>query len=440
MRTLIFATTVLCFTVSARESFAQTKPTKKPPEKRPAVLHRFALNPLHVNIGTVAAIRPDGRMDVKQIANPRFLLNRRAAGKTDLTEGRYLGFVGREFVESTKDMRLVSLRVVEVKPGNTAAVQVSADAARRIKPGESILFFRPPGSTTAQLKSVPGYVQVDDGEKTTILGRASFNSARNLSASRNNLKQIALAMHNFHDVHKSFPPAVVYGPDGKPWHSWRVLILPYIDAKHVYDLYRFDEPWDGPNNRKLLKSMPDVYRDPVHGPQDGNYFTHYAAVTGKGTVFENGIRMKDKTENALANLTGDTGLRFRDITDGTSNTILVGPVGPERKIPWMKPDDVVFSDKFPPLGKKGSFAVPYKSGSSAFGPFSFADGSVQSLRADIDMRTLRNLLQKADGNPVGEFGGRQRPRGRAAPRRMQAVEILRSGGKTTARLVGDASD
>lgn len=438
MRNLIAALAVASLmAIPGGLSIAQT--TKAP--HKPTVLHRFALNPLHVNIGTVASVKPDGRVAVKDIANPRFLLNRKAAGKTDLTEGRYLGFVGKDFVESTKDLRLVTVRVVEVKRGNTAVVQVSAAAAKQIKPGEDLLFFRPPGSTTAQLKAAPGFVRVDDGVQTTVLGRSSKNVFASVSTSKNNLKQLGLAMHNFHDVYRCFPPAVVYGPDGKPWHSWRVLILPMLEQKALYDRYRFDEPWNGPNNRKLLKEMPQVYRDPIHGEQDGSYYTHYAAVTGKNAVFPAaGVRMKKKTDKPGELLPGKGGGRIRDILDGTSNTIMIGPVGPEQKIPWMKPEDVVFTAKFPPLGKKGSFAVPYKSAGSPFGLFLFADGSVHTLRADMDMKTLRNLLQRNDGNTIASLDERGRPRGMQGPQRMQAVEIRRTAGKVTARLVSDAKE
>ena len=65
------------------------------------------------------------------------------------------------------------------------------------------------------------------------------------------LRQIALALQCYHDVYKSFPPAYVADETGKPMHSWRVLILPFLEQKALYDQYRFDEPWDGPNNGKL---------------------------------------------------------------------------------------------------------------------------------------------------------------------------------------------
>src|SRR5690242_8895528 len=54
------------------------------------------------------------------------------------------------------------------------------------------------------------------------------------SQCKNNLKQIGLALHNYHDTYGCFPPAITYGPDGKPWHSWRVIIMPYIECGSFY--------------------------------------------------------------------------------------------------------------------------------------------------------------------------------------------------------------
>src|SRR5437016_5175694 len=65
------------------------------------------------------------------------------------------------------------------------------------------------------------------------------------------LSLLSVGLHNYHAGNGHFPPAYILGPDGKPWHSWRVLILPFIEQQRLYNEYNFDEPWDGPNNRKL---------------------------------------------------------------------------------------------------------------------------------------------------------------------------------------------
>ncbi len=70
------------------------------------------------------------------------------------------------------------------------------------------------------------------------------------SICENNLRQIALALQNYHQANGCFPPAYVADKNGKPMHSWRVLILPYVGFDDLYKAYDFTEPWDGPNNKK----------------------------------------------------------------------------------------------------------------------------------------------------------------------------------------------
>lgn len=86
--------------------------------------------------------------------------------------------------------------------------------------------------------------------------------AQHRSGCKCHLIQFGLALHNYHEVHGTFPPAFVLGPDGQKWHSWRVLILPQLEQSPLYDEYRFDEPWDGPNNRKLIAKMPEIFACP----------------------------------------------------------------------------------------------------------------------------------------------------------------------------------
>ena len=82
----------------------------------------------------------------------------------------------------------------------------------------------------------------------------------------NNLKQIGLAMHNYHDANGHFPRAVV-GKDGKRLLSWRVAILPYIEQQGLYNKFKLDEPWDSPHNKALINEMPTTLRLPQPGPQ-----------------------------------------------------------------------------------------------------------------------------------------------------------------------------
>lgn len=119
---------------------------------------------------------------------------------------------------------------------------------------------------------------------TTI--QESVRHAEAHSHNLNSLMDIAMAFHNYHQTFNHFPPAVVYGPDGKPWHSWRVLILPFLDhgGAAIYQQYDGTVPWDHPKNAAVLNKMPAVFRDPLSDKADSNK-TRYLLATGAGTAF-----------------------------------------------------------------------------------------------------------------------------------------------------------
>jgi hypothetical protein len=162
------------------------------------------------------------------------------------------------------------------------AVRAGTDVAAQSRYGENLILLRPARYGTAQLRSVAGLLPVID-ERGSGPGLSPQVRAC-LAQSNREIGEIARAMPRFHDQHRHFPPAIVYGPDGQSWHSWRVLILPHLGQQTLYKQYRLDEPWDGPNNCKLLASVPDAYRDPVHGTSSDSY-THYAVIVGSVVAF-----------------------------------------------------------------------------------------------------------------------------------------------------------
>jgi prepilin-type processing-associated H-X9-DG protein len=139
----------------------------------------------------------------------------------------------------------------------------------------------------------------------------------------NQLKQIAIALHNFHDLNGSFPPAYMADANGKPMHSWRVLILPFTEEQALYRKYNFNEPWDGPNNSKLTAQVPAVYRCPGNvDNSSGNLETNYFAVVGPETGW---------------------GKNLGQFTDGSSKTIMVIEAT-GLGINWMEPRDVTLDE------------------------------------------------------------------------------------------------
>ena len=244
---------------------------------------------------------------------------------------------------------------------------------------------------------------------------------------------MGLAMHNFHSTFNNFPPAVVFGPDGKPWHSWRVLILPYVEEAGIYNQYDFSQPWDSPKNRALIDKMPSVYRDPLNGETTGSD-THYAALVGEGTLFSpKGSTIK------VANGTASDGLfkgrSMAEITDGTSNTISIVPVDPSRKIPWTKPEDINVGADFPGLGKPGGIFTPARIDGVGVAPVLIADGSVRTLFETIDLATVR-ALTTIRGGEVISYNKLAAPAGFRGPGSAQqpTLHLIRDGKKVSAML------
>jgi hypothetical protein len=191
---------------------------------------------------------------------------------------------------------------------------------------------------------------------------------------QNNLKQIALAMHNYLATYNRFPAQAAYDKNGKPMLSWRVTILPYIEQQNLYNQFHLDEPWDSEHNKKLLAKMPKIYATPQDDKTVKEHKTYYQGFFGKGAFFE-----------------GKKGLRMpADFPDGTSNTFMI--VEASKAVPWTKPEDIPY-DPAKPLPKLG---LP---GAAAF-MASLCDGSVRTCSHKISEKTLHLVIQRNDGMPI----------------------------------------
>jgi hypothetical protein len=227
---------------------------------------------------------------------------------------------------------------------------------------------------------------------------------REKKESARRLKELALAMHRYHDAHHKLPPAVYLRPGalpgfaglllpgddiprfeakvlkGKrlPIFSWRVELLPFLGQEDLYKAFHFTEPWNSPHNKKLLARMPKVYA-PVRGKTREPYSTYYQ-------VFASGaINSMDTPFNGM--LSSRIPASF---PDGLANTFLIAEAG--EAVPWTKPEDIPYAHTKPVPKLGGLFPDGFHA--------AFADTSVRFIPRDTDEKTLQLLIVPNDGQPV----------------------------------------
>lgn len=212
--------------------------------------------------------------------------------------------------------------------------------------------------------------------------RYAPRAARRMQCS-NHLKQIGLGLQNYHDAYGSFPPAFVADKKGTPMHSWRVLILPFMEHKPLYDKYRFDEPWNGPHNSKLHGEVIEVFCCPSRPKQQAATEASYVAVIGPQTAWP-----------------GTMATKFSDFTDGTSNTIIVVEVA-SSGIHWMEPRDLHVVQM--PMAVNAPRGQGISSAHPNVALAVFADGHTAALTKNTPSDILRALLTIAGGEQIGDY-------------------------------------
>ncbi len=207
--------------------------------------------------------------------------------------------------------------------------------------------------------------------------RGGVRDASRRTQCKNNLKQIALALDNYHDEYGSFPPAYTVDSGGRPLHSWRTLILPFLEASAVYSSIDLSKPWDDPVNKAAFEKQPAVFRCPgFYGPSG---LTTYLGVAGEGCVFH-----------------GSEVRRIRDITDGISDTLLVIETSEDRAVPWMAPQD---ADRQMFLGLTEKSDLSHLGGVNV----AIADGSVRFCSYQLPSAARTALMTIAGNDKVGDF-------------------------------------
>ena len=164
---------------------------------------------------------------------------------------------------------------------------------------------------------------------TLIPALGKIRESALISECRSNLKQIALDIRAYREIHGNFPPEYISDKDGNPIHSWRVLILAQTEYKSIYNQYDFAETWNGPNNRKLIPHMPGIYRCPSSDRQSGE--TNYFVVAGSACYPEDGRQdsLGDKSLLLIESQRADVAWSEpRDLTREEALAALTAPTSP----------------------------------------------------------------------------------------------------------------
>jgi prepilin-type processing-associated H-X9-DG protein len=226
----------------------------------------------------------------------------------------------------------------------------------------------------------------------------------------NNIKQLLLAVHNYHDTYKCLPPASssiglkpvgdyeefaidvtqeVDVSDSDEW-SWRVRILPFCEGQSLYDAFNFNEPWDSEHNLSVAETVPyglscpsDKYPEPdvkmING--HGIPLTNYVMITGPGTV---------GTPDGKP-------LTLNDVKDGTGQTLMIVEVFGENRPAWTEPVDITLDSLM--RGVNAEVGMSIGSQHQGGANIGLCDGSTHFLSEEIEI-DLRRLGRINDGKIV----------------------------------------
>jgi len=274
--------------------------------------------------------------------------------------------------------------------------------------------------------------------------QAAREAARRMSCS-NNLKQIGLALQNYHDTLLAFPYG---GTDGAKRStpamndiSWHVRILPFIEQNAIYEKVNWALPYNNAANTPIMHFQvkgyfcpsQSVVRSGSSGEKDASqglpgFTTHYYGVNGPqgtNTITGQTYTNHPNTSSGHGDIAGDGVLNTYEasnmsaVTDGTSNTYLAGEISFQKACQpanahslrvWTRGGG---SSNTTSATKNVEFAInstPYTSGNFndvSFGSqhpggalFGLVDGSVRMMSANVDMSIYKAMASRSGGEPL----------------------------------------
>ena len=234
--------------------------------------------------------------------------------------------------------------------------------------GGAVAASRPTGCATLYFKLIALAILIFSRflcERRPVPRNSISSIKRSICAS--NLSMIALALELYYHKHGCFPPAYTVDANGRPLHSWRTLILPYLGHEDLYQQIDLSKPWDHTDNRKAFETGVGVYRCLSVQDASPGHTTYLAIVSDKSCLQPAKPR------------------KLSEIGDAPNLTIVVIEVDARNAVPWMSPRDANEQLVLEMLARnstqhRGIFHVL------------LADGTVKGISNDIDRRTLHALL------------------------------------------------
>jgi prepilin-type N-terminal cleavage/methylation domain-containing protein/prepilin-type processing-associated H-X9-DG protein len=264
--------------------------------------------------------------------------------------------------------------------------------------------------------------------------------AANRISCTNNLKQIALALHQFENVHRGFPPCEIQGPyppKGVPanvYHGWGVFLLPYLEQQTLASQYHWDLDLVDPKNQAVAATQLQILQCPSAEPNRVMTFARWETFGTHGACTDYAPILAVSPTLADRGLIDRVGLyrgpmfvnsftRMSEITDGTTNTILFAECAGRPK-QWRGrspgPDQTVAGGPWSGNSNRLIIQGSTADGADHFGPCAvnctndyelysfhaggantvFCDGSVHFLKAGLDIRILARLITRAGGEIV----------------------------------------
>jgi prepilin-type processing-associated H-X9-DG protein/prepilin-type N-terminal cleavage/methylation domain-containing protein len=215
---------------------------------------------------------------------------------------------------------------------------------------------------------------------------------------QNNLRQIGLALHAYHDAYATFPPGgIEYRPPGHTTErqlAWCVYLLPYLEQDNVYRLLDLSTPFDSPENAVGGATVLPIFLCPSKPRSD--YLVNGLGACDYGGIFGQALFGPNNPHNGTLDF--DVAYCIAQITDGTSHTLVISEDTQRNDATWINALNLF--DVASPINQGPIFDPDIHSNHPGGANGLFADGSVRFLKDSMDLGILAAICTRAGGESV----------------------------------------